>query len=62
MHIMQKLPKAILDEFKRQGAKGGKIGGPLSAARLTPAQRRKRARAAGLASAAARKRRKGEAA
>jgi len=36
----KRLPPEILEYFKRQGAKGGKIGGAVRAAKMTPARRR----------------------
>jgi hypothetical protein len=50
---MPKLPEDVLQWFRKQGAKGGKIGGKRSLETMTPEQRRERARKAG----AARKRR-----
>jgi hypothetical protein len=53
-----KLPPAVLEFFKKQGAKGGKIGGSKggkrSAEMLTPEARSERARIAAKASAAVR--------
>ena len=44
-----------LEFFKEMGRKGGKIGGKRSLETMTKKQRSERARAAGLASAKARK-------
>jgi hypothetical protein len=49
------LPPGVLAYFRQQGAKGGKIGGQLTAARMTAAERQERARQGGLAAAAARR-------
>jgi len=43
------MSKAIREFFAQQGAKGGKIGGKRSAAKLTPEERSQRARNAALA-------------
>lgn len=53
--MAKKLPPEILEFLRRQGAKGGKIGGKRSLETMTPEERQDRARLAGLASAAARK-------
>ena len=57
-----RLPKAVLDYFRRQGAKGGKKGGSRggtqAAANMTPAQRTARARKASQAAAVARTKKK----
>jgi len=42
------LPDDVLEFFRKQGAKGGKIGGTLRAARMTPEERRESARKAVL--------------
>jgi len=42
----KKLPAEILEYFKKQGAKGGKIGGNLRAERMTAEQRSESARRA----------------
>ena len=55
-----KLPAAVLEFFKKQGAKGGKKGGSLggktAAANLTTAQRKERAANAVAAREAKRRR------
>jgi hypothetical protein len=48
------IPKDVLDYFRKQGAKGGEIGGKRSLETMTPEERAARASLAGLASAAAR--------
>lgn len=55
MHAMKKLPDDVLDFFRKQGAKGGRIGGKRSLETMTAEQRTERARKAGVAAAAARK-------
>jgi hypothetical protein len=45
----RKLPADVLEYFRREGAKGGRIGGKRSLQTMTPAQRTARARKAGLA-------------
>jgi hypothetical protein len=40
----KKLPPDVLDFFRKQGAKGGKIGGAIRAERMTPEQRSESAR------------------
>jgi hypothetical protein len=52
------LPAAVLDYFRQQGAKGGKIGGKRAAALLSPAERTARAIKASKAAAAARLKKK----
>jgi transposase len=44
--MAKRLPPEILEFFKRQGAKGGKIGGKRSLETMTPEQRSERARKA----------------
>ena len=51
---VKKLPPDVLAFFKKQGAKGGRIGGRRSLETMTPAQRVARAKKA--SAAAARKR------
>jgi hypothetical protein len=46
------------DYFKKQGAKGGKIGGKIAAANSTPAERSARATIASKAAAVARTKKK----
>ena len=53
--MAKQLPAEVLAYFRRQGAKGGKIGGKKSLETMTPAERTARARKAGKAGAAARK-------
>jgi hypothetical protein len=57
-----KLPPEVLEYFRKQGAKGGKIGGPIGGKRsletMTPEQRRQRAKVAAKASVVARAKRK----
>jgi hypothetical protein len=55
MAMAKKLPPDVLDYFRQQGKKGGSIGGKTSAKNMTPAARLARAKKAGEASAAARK-------
>ena len=50
-----KLPVEVLEFFRQQGAKGGRIGGKRSLETMTPEQRSARARKAGKAAAKARK-------
>jgi hypothetical protein len=54
--MARKLPPAVLDYFREQGAKGGRIGGRRSLETMTPAQRVARAKKASAAAAAKRKR------
>jgi len=49
------LPAEVLDYFRAQGAKGGKIGGRRALETMTAAERSARARKAGLAGVAARR-------
>jgi len=51
----KRLPADVLEYFRQQGAKGGRIGGARAAAAMTPAQRSARAQKASLAAAAARR-------
>lgn len=44
----KKLSPDVLDYFRKQGAKGGKIGGTLRAERMSPEQRSEAARKAVL--------------
>jgi hypothetical protein len=48
------LPDDVKEFFRKQGSKGGKLGGRLSWEKLTPEQRSARARKASLAAAKAR--------
>jgi hypothetical protein len=52
----KKLPPEALEYFRKQGAKGGKIGGILRAERMTPEQRSEAARKAVLVRWAKKKR------
>lgn len=53
--MAKRLPADVLEFFRKQGSKGGKIGGKRSLETMTPAQRTARAKKAGEAAAAARK-------
>jgi hypothetical protein len=53
--MAKRLPPDVLDYFRKQGAKGGKIGGKMALEKMTSAERRARAKKAGEASGAARK-------
>jgi hypothetical protein len=44
--MAKKLPADVLEYFRKQGAKGGKIGGKRSLETMTPEQRTERARKA----------------
>ena len=50
----KKLPPEVLEFFKKQGAKGGKLSGQARMERMTPEQRSEVARQAAAASAAVR--------
>jgi hypothetical protein len=54
----KKLPPAVLDFFRKEGAKGGKIGGKIGGKRsletMTPEERTARAKKASAAAVAAR--------
>ena len=52
---MKKLPADVLQFFKEQGAKGGRIGGKRSLQTMTAEQRVARARKASRAAAKARR-------
>jgi hypothetical protein len=52
--VLKRLPSHVLEYFREQGAKGGRIGGKRSLETMTPAQRIARAKKA--SAAAARKR------
>jgi hypothetical protein len=54
------IPEDVLDYFRQQGARGGKIGGKRSLETMTPEERAARASLAGQASAAARAAKKAE--
>jgi hypothetical protein len=47
----KKLPKDVMEFFRKSGREGGKIGGPAAAAAMTPEQRTARAKKAAAASA-----------
>jgi hypothetical protein len=49
-----KLPPDVLAFFRREGAKGGRIGGKRSLVTMTPAERKARAKKASQAAAVAR--------
>ena len=52
--MARRLPDDVLDYFRAQGAKGGKIGGKRLAEMMTAAQRKARATKASKAAALAR--------
>jgi len=52
---VKKLPRDVLEFFRAQGAKGGRIGGKRSLETMTAEQRAARARKASKAAAKARK-------
>jgi hypothetical protein len=56
--VAGRLPADVMEFFRKQGAKGGRIGGRLSWERLTPEQRSARAKRASQAAAAARRRKR----
>jgi hypothetical protein len=56
MAMRHKLPTDVLDYFRKQGARGGKIGGSLAWANMTAAERSARAKKASVAGVAARQR------
>lgn len=53
----KKLPPEVLEFFRKEGAKGGKIGGKRSLETMTPAERTARAKKASDAAVAIRIRR-----
>jgi len=55
MLVRPKLPPAVLDFFKEQGAKGGRIGGKRSLETMTPEERTARAKKAAAKSAEVRR-------
>lgn len=55
--MAKKLPPDVLEYFRKQGAKGGRIGGKKSLETMTPEQRSERARNAVAVREAKRKRR-----
>ena len=56
----KRLPSEVLEFFRKQGAKGGKIGGKRSLETMTPEERRARAKKASAAAIAALKAKRGE--
>ena len=59
--MSKKLPPEVLDFFKEQGRKGGKIGGKKSLETMTPEERTARAKLASDAALVARLKTKGKA-
>jgi hypothetical protein len=53
--MAKRLPPEVLEYFRKQGAKGGKIGGKRSLETMTPEERATRAKKASAAAVAARK-------
>jgi hypothetical protein len=51
----KRLPPEVLEFFRKQGAKGGKIGGKRALQTMTPEERAARAKKASDAATAARK-------
>jgi hypothetical protein len=51
----KRLPPEILEFFRKQGARGGKIGGKRSLETMTPEERSARAKKASAVAVAARK-------
>jgi len=54
--VKRKLPAAVLEFFRQQGAKGGRIGGKRSLETMTPQERTARAKKAAAKSAEVRSR------
>lgn len=54
----KRLPDDVLEYFRSEGRRGGKLGGETAAANMTAAQRKARAKKAGRASAIARAKKK----
>jgi hypothetical protein len=54
----KRLPPEVLEYFRKQGSKGGKIGGKRSLETMTPDERSARAKKASAAAVAARKAKK----
>ena len=52
--VAKRLPEHVLDYFRKEGAKGGAIGGKRAAANMTAAQRKARATKASKAATVAR--------
>jgi hypothetical protein len=46
--MKKKIPPEVLEYFRQQGAKGGKIGGKRSLETMTPEERAARAKKAGV--------------
>jgi hypothetical protein len=57
----KKLPPEVLQFFRDQGRKGGKLGGKRSLETMTPEERTERARKAGAVSAAKKRAKKAKA-
>jgi len=55
--VRRKLPAEVLEFFKKQGAKGGRIGGKRSLETMTPEERTARAKRAAAKSAEVRRKR-----
>ena len=53
--MAKRLPPEVLDYFRKQGAKGGRIGGKRSLETMTPEERSARAKKASDAALAVRK-------
>ena len=51
----KRLPADVLDYFRQEGAKGGRIGGRRALQTMTPAERTARAKKASLAAARVRR-------
>jgi hypothetical protein len=49
MNVAKKLPEDVLQYFRKQGRKGGKLSAPARMEKLTPEQRSEIARNAGKA-------------
>jgi hypothetical protein len=58
--MAKKLPRDVLEFFRRQGAKGGRTGGKRCLETMTPAERTARAKKAVAAREAKRKARKSQ--
>lgn len=59
--IVKKLPSDVLEFFRKQGARGGKIGGKRSLVTMTAEQRAERAKKASRVAAEVRKAKANEA-
>ena len=53
--MKKKIPADVLEYFRKEGARGGRIGGKRSLETMTPEERTARAKKAGAASAEARR-------